>query len=424
MADLKELMPPTRPTSKNFRDAAYRPSARDHGLRSWIRVDASGDSQEIEVDKLYMMRRCDLPARDLRLLDPSFVHPSTILGREKAIVVNLEQIRCIITADEVFLFNSLDSHVKEYVAELKRRLTTAGVREILQPGGAELEKRMESQTIENAYDNNSPHYFPFEFMALEVALEAACTFLDSKAAELEIAVYPLLDKLTSMISTLNLERLRQIKRGLDALNKRVQKVREEIEEVMDDDDYMSKMYLTKKKIRMQSTTSFYVDPSMSQYRLNDVTLSVSAPVTPVSSPPYRHGLEKSQSLARSRHESMSSESATENVVALEMLLESYFAVIDNTLNKLASLREYIDDTEDLLNFQLDNERNLLIQFTVLLATASFVVALFGVVSDFETYMFQFSKFKWIMISTAITGVVIFFGVLWFLKYIRKPFWMM
>jgi len=57
------------------------------------------------------MRLCDLPARDLRLLDPVFVHSSIILGREKALVVNLEQIRFIITADEVLLLNSLDKYV-------------------------------------------------------------------------------------------------------------------------------------------------------------------------------------------------------------------------------------------------------------------------------------------------------------------------
>ncbi|TQD83974.1 hypothetical protein C1H46_030477 [Malus baccata] len=47
---------------------------------------------------------------------------STILGREKAIVVNLEQIRCIITADEVLLLNSLDSYVLEQVDLLKSKL--------------------------------------------------------------------------------------------------------------------------------------------------------------------------------------------------------------------------------------------------------------------------------------------------------------
>lgn len=105
------------------------------------------------------MRRCDLPARDLRLLDPLFVYPSTILGREKAIVVNLEQIRCIITADELLLLNSLDSCVLQYTVELQRRMSAAA----------------EAEAMGEATDR-----LPFEFRALELALEVACSFLDSQ----------------------------------------------------------------------------------------------------------------------------------------------------------------------------------------------------------------------------------------------------
>ena len=45
-----------------------------------------------------------------------------------------------------------------------------------------------------------------------------------KAAELVIEAYPLLDELTSKISTLNLERVRRLKSRLVALTRRVQKV--------------------------------------------------------------------------------------------------------------------------------------------------------------------------------------------------------
>ena len=45
-----------------------------------------------------------------------------------------------------------------------------------------------------------------------------------QAAELEIEAYPLLDELTSKISTLNLERVRRLKSRLVALTRRVQKV--------------------------------------------------------------------------------------------------------------------------------------------------------------------------------------------------------
>lgn len=95
---------------------------RGHGNRSWIKIDKDGNSKVLELDKATIMRHCSLPARDLRLLDPLFIYPSTILGREKAIVVSLEQIRCIITAEEVVLMNSLDGCVVQYESELCKRL--------------------------------------------------------------------------------------------------------------------------------------------------------------------------------------------------------------------------------------------------------------------------------------------------------------
>ncbi|KAI3956299.1 hypothetical protein MKX01_004923 [Papaver californicum] len=170
MADLKERILPQRPISSiNLRETTSRPSTSERplfqGIRSWVRVDSSGNFQIMEVDKFTMMHRCDLPSRDLRLLDPLFVYPSTILGRDKAI-------------------------------------------------------------------------------------------------------------------------------------------------------------------------------SMIGYSSTGGGLSVSAPVSPVSSPPDNRKLEKSLSIARSRHESMkSSESTSENIEELEMLLEAYFVVVDSILNKLTSLKE-------------------------------------------------------------------------------------
>uniref|UniRef100_A0A9I9CBU4 Uncharacterized protein n=1 Tax=Cucumis melo TaxID=3656 RepID=A0A9I9CBU4_CUCME len=100
------------------------------------------------------MRRCSLPSRDMRLLDPLFLCPSTILGREKAIVVSLEQIRCVITSDEVILMNSLDGCAAQYKSELCKRL----------------------QANKDQSDD-----LPFEFRALELALELTCLLLDAQA---------------------------------------------------------------------------------------------------------------------------------------------------------------------------------------------------------------------------------------------------
>lgn len=277
------------------------------------------------------MKRCDLPARNLRLLDPLFVYPSTILGREKAIVVNLEQIRCIIAADEVLLLNSLDTYVPQYVADLQRRLTLkndmAGniwhsddqgtskfplqsarqeYRVNALPGIAQASRQRAISDAE-LFSGSSADNLPFEFRALEVALEAACTFLDTQATELEIEAYPVLDELTSKISTLNLERVRRLKSRLVTLTRRVQKVRDEIEQLMDNDGDMAEMYLTEKKERMEA--SFYRDQSLLGYAAIRAGGSVSAPVSPVCFPNESRKLEKILSLARNKAVKMGPTSA-------------------------------------------------------------------------------------------------------------------
>lgn len=105
---------------------------------------------------------------------------------------------------------------------------------------------------------------------------------------------------------------------------------------MDDDGDMAEMYLTEKKARMEM--SLYGEQSLLGLRSNDGGVSLSAPVSPISSAFDSRKLEKSFSITRSRHGSMrSSESGTESIEELEMLLEAYFVVIDSTLNKLTSV---------------------------------------------------------------------------------------
>jgi hypothetical protein len=53
-------------------------------------VAAAGEERVLDADKYAIMHRVDINARDLRILDPLLSYPSTILGRERAIVLNLE----------------------------------------------------------------------------------------------------------------------------------------------------------------------------------------------------------------------------------------------------------------------------------------------------------------------------------------------
>ena len=107
---------------------------------------------------------------------------------------------------------------------------------------------------------------------------------------------------------------------------------------MDDDDDMAEMYLTEKKERLEAYLSTDRDcSSVSSIKL----VSKSAPVSPTCSSNGR--LEKawgSTVISLSKNESSRcSYNSGRRVEELEMLLEAYFVVIDNTLSKLLSVRD-------------------------------------------------------------------------------------
>ncbi|XP_024366415.1 magnesium transporter MRS2-I isoform X2 [Physcomitrium patens] len=377
--------------------------------KTWMVLDNEGEKRVLEVDKYAIMHRVGIHARDLRILDPLLSYPSTILGRERAIVLNLEHIKAIITADEVFLRNPADEFVIPFVEELCRRLPTKGSDSLGHEGsegeGKELDGPGKGATWSPQHekqDDNTPGKDapPFEFRALEVALEAICSFLDARTTELETNAYPALDELTKKISSRNLDRVRKLKSSMTRLNARVQKVRDELEQLLDDDDDMADLFLTRKR----------GDGSSSP------TGSSDAPTSPTIA--SRASWVSKGTGAISLNHGTATATDSDDVEELEMLLE-----IDSTLNKLTTLREYIDDTEDYINIQLDNHRNQLIQLELILSSATVVVALFSLVAGifgmnipYEWNENHEEAFTWVVVTTTIACLVVFIAVLGYARY--------
>ncbi|CAM8927057.1 unnamed protein product [Rhodiola kirilowii] len=97
-----------------------------------------------------------------------------------------------------------------------------------------------------------------------------------------------------------------------------------------------------------------------------------------------------------------------------MLLEAYFMQIDGTYNKLTTLREYIDDTEDYINIQLDNKRNQLIQLelfvsagTVCLSIYSLVAGIFGMNIPYTWNDNHSDMFIWVVCVSGVSCLLLF-----------------
>ncbi|KAG2566244.1 hypothetical protein PVAP13_7NG201400 [Panicum virgatum] len=342
----------------------------------WAAVSGAGAWRVEAIGKQQLMRRTGLPARDLRALDPALSYPSSIMGRDRAVVVNLERVRAVITATEVLVPDPRDPAVAPLVRELRARLMATPAPAAPLPQVSEWK---EDEAAENG--GASPpapgvggegkddqalgrdKALPFEFRALEVCLEFACNSLEQETCTLEEEAYPALDELSSNVSTLNLERVRQIKSRLVAISGRVQKVRDELEHLLDDDVDMAAMHLSEKlayQAADANSSRSGVDNEPSEFEEERGDGEVEEEGGGSSEGGYGNGT--------------SATVFTPKIDELEILLEAYFVQIDGTLNKLSALREYVDDTEDYINIMLDDKQNQLLQMGIMLSTGTLVVS--------------------------------------------------
>ncbi|XP_052192851.1 magnesium transporter MRS2-4-like [Diospyros lotus] len=336
--------------------ASSKPKKKAGGARLWMRFDRFGQSELIECGKSTIINRVSIPARDLRILGPVFSHSSNILAREKAMVVNLEFIKAIVTAEEVLLLDPLRQEVLPFVDQLRQQLRHKSPFEVgeggqmaLQDSEMRVSTRGQWLPVPESAEGLQCE-LPFEFQVLEIALEFVCTFLDSSVADLERDAYPALDELARDVSTKNLEHVRSLKSNLTLLLARVQRVRDEIEHLLDYNEDMAHLYLTRKWIQSQQSEGL---------------LGGSA----------SNNMASTGSHLRRLGSSRGASFGDQDVEDLEMLLEAYFIQLDGTRNKILSVREYIDDTEDYVNIQLDNQRNELIQLQLTLTIALFAITM-------------------------------------------------
>lgn len=326
--------------------------------RKLLKFDAEGRTTMLEANKVTVVQKLGIQSRDLRLLDPQMAtsYPSAILCREQALVVNCEHIKCIISREYLLLMNPNDEMVLPFVSELQRKMgkpTSSGACTPAPTDGGLTD-----------YSNSQPaSELPFELRALEVVLDTVASQLERQASDLEAAAHPAMDALTAKVTTPNLERVRRIKNRLVRLKTRTETLREVLEKFLDDDENMKDMNLTGKAEEKEERE---------QQALQRRSMQLSG-TYPQQSP--LQGAMSSGMIGpfRPYQDETDSSDSDSDVDEVEYMLETYFMQIDNTYNKLNTLMEYIDDTEDYINIELDSHRNQIIQIDLVLTTATTAV---------------------------------------------------
>jgi len=185
-----------------------------------------------------------LQPRDLRKIDSriSNVVPS-ILVREEAIIFNVLNIRALIRADSILIFedpcSSSTSNTNPHPSSSNYSIRSAFLHNLL--------NNLADQPQDNPSEK-SPE-MPYEFRALETMLGSVATTLESELAVLKTLVASLLDGLEQNIERENLKQLLLYSRRLSAFNSRALLVQRCLDEILENEQDMANAYLSEKILK-------------------------------------------------------------------------------------------------------------------------------------------------------------------------------
>ena len=87
--DLASLAHPRGTDSAGGRFGSGRAGARPGKASTWLVLDGTTGRREMITDRGVVRKITGVPPRDLRIMDPSLGYPSSIMIRDRALVVNL-----------------------------------------------------------------------------------------------------------------------------------------------------------------------------------------------------------------------------------------------------------------------------------------------------------------------------------------------
>jgi magnesium transporter len=393
--------------------------------RMWTVLDEHGRAKNLKASKAHVAAAFGVPLRDLHYLDPlrPTLTPANIFIRPKCLIVNLEHMKFIVTAEIALFLNAESLEVKRFVKFLRKYLKEVEIAQTQKREDLVKEATMMETIIRDENENETQKlqqsnsalknaqtttkikeervlHLPFELLVLECAMHELGLVLDNETIALEREAAPCMEKMLQSVQAEELAEGRRIKEKLNALILRLEAFTEAISSILEHDESLDAMCLSKLKVMElvrgddSSTTAAPDDdnenesaPRMGVAATTTTTTKKSSKkaqfITRVISNPTGMTMNEEKEYDPENEEefetidSTNEEDGHEHEGA-EALLEAYFMHSAATQKRAHALKDLLQNTEAVSSMILDRQRNELIKIDLVVSAALFACSIVSV----------------------------------------------
>jgi magnesium transporter len=394
--------------------------------RMWTVLDEHGRAKNLKASKAHVAAAFGVPLRDLHYLDPlrPTLTPANIFIRPKCLIVNLEHMKFIVTAEIALFLNAESLEVKRFVKFLRKYLKEVEIAQTQKREDLVKEATMMETIIRDENENETQKlqqsnsalknaqtttkikeervlHLPFELLVLECAMHELGLVLDNETIALEREAAPCMEKMLQSVQAEELAEGRRIKEKLNALILRLEAFTEAISSILEHDESLDAMCLSKLKVMELvrgddiSTTAAPDDdnenesaPRMGGAATTQTTTTKKSSkkaqfITRVISNPTGMTMNEEKEYDPENEEefetidSTNEEDGHEHEGA-EALLEAYFMHSAATQKRAHALKDLLQNTEAVSSMILDRQRNELIKIDLVVSAAFFACSIVSV----------------------------------------------
>jgi magnesium transporter len=394
--------------------------------RMWTVLDEHGRAKNLKASKAHVAAAFGVPLRDLHYLDPlrPTLTPANIFIRPKCLIVNLEHMKFIVTAEIALFLNAESLEVKRFVKFLRKYLKEVEIAQTQKREDLLKEATMMETIIRDENENETQKlqqsnsalknaqtttkikeervlHLPFELLVLECAMHELGLVLDNETIALEREAAPCMEKMLQSVQAEELAEGRRIKEKLNALILRLEAFTEALSSILEHDESLDAMCLSKLKVMELvrgddiSTTAAPDDdnenesaPRMGAAATAQTTTTKKSSkkaqfITRVISNPTGMTMNEEKEYDPENEEefetidSTNEEDGHEHEGA-EALLEAYFMHSAATQKRAHALKDLLQNTEAVSSMILDRQRNELIKIDLVVSAALFACSIVSV----------------------------------------------